>query len=129
MPRSCGFLFSREKRVTNRELLYAESGTLSESDHQRQHLLRVELMKAACPACLTPTDAITAAGIGIGDYPFDEVVRHEYRCPACHAELEQVVPVVSVGPPWHWQIRHTWLIGRLEKARLHDQMKEAAGGA
>ena len=115
--------------MTNRELLHADGAGLSEVDRQKQYLLRVELMKAACPACLTPTDAISAAGVGINGYRFDEVVRHDYRCPSCGAELEQVVPVLSVGPPWHWQIRHAWLIQRLEKARLYDELKEAAGGA
>lgn len=115
--------------MTNRELLHANGAGLSESDRQRQHLLRVELMKAACPACLKPTDAISAAGIGIDDYRFDAVIGHDYRCPSCRAQLEQVVPVLSVGPPWHWQLRQTWLTQRLEKARLYDELKEAAGGA
>lgn len=115
--------------MTNRELLHADGAVLSEVDRQRQYLLRVELLKAACPACLKPIDAVTAAGVGIDGYRFDELVRHDYRCPHCGAELEQVVPVLSVGSPWHWALQHVWLAQRLEKARLYDQLKEAAGGA
>jgi hypothetical protein len=39
-----------------------------------------------------------------------------------------VVPVMSAGPPWHWQISHSWLAQRLEKARLYDKIKEGDGG-
>jgi hypothetical protein len=113
--------------MTNRELLGAPSGALSGPDKQRQFLLRVELMQVACPACLTGVDAISAAGIGVDEYRFGEE-KHEYRCPHCGAELEQVVPVLSAGPPWHWALRHGWLAERLERARLYDQVKEAAGG-
>jgi len=114
--------------VKNRELLAADSASLSGPDRQRQHVLRVELMPVACPACLTPTDAISAAGIEIDEYRFGEV-QHEYRCPHCGAELEQVVPAFAVGPPWHWALKHAWLAERLEKARLYDRMKEDKGGS
>ena len=114
--------------MTNRELLQADGASLSELDRQRQFLLRVELTAVACPACLTPTDAIPAAGIGVDEYRFGEV-EHQYRCPSCGAELEQVVPAFAVGPPWHWQIKHSWLAQRLEKARLFDQLKEGKSGS
>jgi hypothetical protein len=113
--------------VTNRELLQAPSETLSGPDKQKQFLLRVELMQVACPACLAPADAISAAGIDVDEYRFGEV-KHEYRCPSCGAELEQVVPAFALGPPWHWALKHAWLAQELEKARLFDQMKEEKGG-
>jgi hypothetical protein len=113
--------------VTNRELLRAASEGLSAVDRQRQYVLRVELMPVACPACLTPVNALDAAGIEVDEYRFGEV-KHDYRCPHCAAELEQVVPAFAVGPPWHWQIRHAWLAERLEKARLYDKLKEGSGG-
>jgi uncharacterized protein (UPF0212 family) len=114
--------------MTNRELLAAAREGLSAADRQRQHVLRVELTAMACPACLTPLDAIRAAGIDVDDYRFGQV-RHQYQCPDCGAELEQVVPVFAAGPAWHWQLRHGWLAERLQKARLYDRLKEKSSGA
>jgi hypothetical protein len=114
--------------MTNRELLQADGQTLSPVDRQRQYVLRVELMPMACPACLQPVNAIAAAGIEIDGYRFGQV-KHEYRCPHCQAELEQIVPAFAVGPPWHWQLKHSWLAQRLEKARLYDRLKEDGGGS
>jgi hypothetical protein len=113
--------------VTNRELLASDGATLSGPDKQRQFLLRVELMRVACPACLQPADAISAAGIGVDEYRFGQV-KHDYRCPHCGAELEQIVPAFALGPPWHWALKHAWLAFELEKARLYDQMKEDRRG-
>src|SRR4051812_47521644 len=114
--------------MTNRELLDAKRETLSEPDRQKQYVLWVELTPMPCPACRALTNAIVAAGIEVDDYRFG-AVKHDYRCPHCQAELEQVVPVFSAGPPWQWQIKHSWLTERLEKARLYDKLKEGSGGA
>jgi hypothetical protein len=114
--------------VTNRELLGAKRESLSEVDRQRQYVLEVELTPMQCPACLQRADAIVAAGIQIDEYRFG-AVKHEYRCPHCGAELEQVVRVFSAGPPWTWQLKHAWLADRLEKARLYDKLKEGRGGS
>jgi hypothetical protein len=100
---------------------------LSEVDKQKRHVLEVELTPMLCPACLRRTDAITAAGVGVDAYRFG-AVKYDYQCPHCGAELEQVVPAFSVGPPWHWQIKHSWLAQRLEKARQFDELKEDDGG-
>jgi hypothetical protein len=32
-----------------------------------------------------------------------------------------VVPVVAVGPGWHWKLRHDWLAERLAKAEAYDR--------
>lgn len=113
--------------MTNRELLDAKRELLSGVDRQKQYVLLVELTPMQCPACLQRTNAIVAAGIEIDDYRFG-AVKHDYCCPHCQAELEQVVPAFSVGPPWHWQLKHSWLTERLEKARLSDGLKEGSGG-
>jgi hypothetical protein len=107
--------------MTNRDLLNTPRHHLSPRDRQRQHVLRVETTPVPCPVCRQPLDALTAAGIDVDQYDFGKS-RHKYRCPHCRAELELVVPVISLGGPgWHWQIQHQWLSAVLEKARAHDR--------
>jgi hypothetical protein len=106
--------------VTNRELLRAPPGRLAPLDKQRRHVLAVESAPVPCPACRTPVDAITAAGLDIDQYTFDAKTP-SYRCPHCRAVLDRVTPLIALGPGWLWQLNHDWLAGRLEKARLYDQ--------
>jgi hypothetical protein len=110
----------KETLVTNRELLKASKEALGAVDRQRQHLLRVELTAVPCPACLTPVNALSAAGIDIDAYSFG-AEEPTYCCPHCLAHLEQVVPLFPVGPGWLWQLNHNWLAERLHKAELFEQ--------
>jgi hypothetical protein len=112
--------------VTNRELLRAPPDRLSPLDKQRRHVLAVESAPVPCPACRTPVDVITAAGIDVDQYTFDARAR-EYRCPHCGAVLDRVTPLVALGPGWLWQLNTEWLTGRLEKARRYDQEHPAPG--
>ena len=102
--------------MTNRELLNTPKSLLSEVDRQRLFLLRVEGAAMPCPACKKPVNLFDAAGIAIDQYDFGKT-HHAYRCPACGAELEQVVPVFSIGPLWHWQLKDDWLQHQLAKAQ------------
>lgn len=109
--------------MTNRELLNMPRSRLSEVDKQRLFLLRVEGTPMLCPACKKAVNAFNAAGITIDDYDFGKTER-PYRCPSCEAELEQVVPLFSIGPLWHWQLRQEWLHRQLEKAKAADEASQ-----
>lgn len=106
--------------MTNRELLNTPEQCLTEVDRQRRYLLRVDGTPMPCPACKKPLDLFTAAGIDLDVYDFGETT-YAYRCPACAAELEQVVPFIASGSLWHWQLSHDWLQERLRKADAFDQ--------
>jgi hypothetical protein len=105
--------------VTNRELLRAPPHTLSPLDRQRRHVLAVESSPVPCPACETPVDAVTAAGLGLDQYTFSPATP-AYRCPHCGAVLDRVTPLVAFGPGWDWALNREWLAGRLEKARRYE---------
>jgi endogenous inhibitor of DNA gyrase (YacG/DUF329 family) len=111
--------------VTNRELLCAPRDRLSPADRQRQHVLRTETAPVPCPACKTPVDAVTAAGLDVDRYPFNPTAP-SYKCPHCGAALEQLVPLAGPGPGWHWELESDWLADRLRKAALYygEQHKE-----
>jgi hypothetical protein len=102
--------------MTNRELLNMPRPLLDEADKQRLFLLRVQGTPMPCPACKRPVHAFDAAGITVDAYDFGKT-RHAYRCPACGARLEQVVPPFSIGPFWHWRLEGGWLREQLEKAK------------
>jgi hypothetical protein len=106
--------------MTNRELLATPRERLGPVDRQRQHVLRAELSPAPCPACLQPLDALAAAGVDVDAYRFDAETP-ACRCPHCGAVLDRVVPLFAAGPGWHWQLNHSWLAGRLRRARLYDR--------
>lgn len=110
--------------MTNRELLRAPPEKLSALDRQRRHVLAVESSPAPCPACRTPLDAITAAGLDIDQYTFG-CDTPTCRCPHCGAVLDRVTPLVAFGPGWHWRLNHDWLAERLGKARLYDAQHPA----
>ncbi len=105
--------------MTNRELLHAPPHTLSPLDLQRRHVLAVESSPVPCPACETPVDAVTAAGLDLDQYTFGPATPG-YRCPCCGAVLDRVTPLVAFGPGWHWALNREWLAERLEKARRYD---------
>jgi hypothetical protein len=108
--------------MTNREILRASPAVLSESDRQRQYVLRVHLVAPPCPACGRGLNCLEAAGIDIDDFDCDAVARHACVCP-CGAELEQVVPAVTGGGRlWHWNVEDDWLRTQLEKARAYDRL-------
>lgn len=106
--------------MTNRELLNMPRSRLSQVDKQRLFLLRVEGTPMPCPACGRKVNAFDAAGIAIENYDFGKT-EHTYCCPTCRAELEQVVPLFSIGPLWHWQLSQEWLRRQLAKARTTDK--------
>ncbi|HEY1377731.1 MAG TPA: hypothetical protein VGF55_13110 [Gemmataceae bacterium] len=106
--------------MTNRELLHAPKEALGPADRQRQFVLNVALTPVPCPACQAPVDALAAAGVGVDRYDFGRADR-AFRCPSCAAALEQVVPVLAVGPGWFWELDRDWLAGRLAKARQYDR--------
>lgn len=105
--------------MTNRELLRTPPEKLAPLDRQRRHVLAVESAPVPCPACRTPVDAITAAGLDIDQYTFGPATP-AYRCPHCEAVLDRVTPLVAFGPGWLWQLNHPWLAGQLRKAELYD---------
>ena len=105
--------------MTNRDLLRAPPNTLSPLDRQRRHVLAVESSPVPCPACRTPVDAITAAGLDLDQYTFDARTPG-YRCPHCGAVLDRVTPLVAFGPGWHWELNRPWLADRLRRAGLYD---------
>ena len=107
--------------MTNRELLEAPEQSLSAVGRQRRHALRVELSAMPCPACAAPVGALAAAGVEVDDYAFGAETR-PFHCPSCGAVLEQVVPFIALGPPWHRALDREWLGGRLQRARLCDQL-------
>ena len=107
--------------MTNRELLRAPRDALGPVERQRHYVLRVESTPVPCPACHTPVEAITAAGLDLDQYAFGRRPP-EYRCPRCAAALAQVVPVLAAGGPgWHWALGRAWLAERLAQARLYDR--------
>lgn len=106
--------------MTTRELLRAWPDTLSPRDRQRQHVLAVASSPVPCPACQTPVDAVTAAGLDIDEYLLGQDTL-TYRCPHCQAVLDRITPLIAFGPGWHWQLHHDWLADRLRKAHLYDQ--------
>lgn len=111
--------------MTNREILKLPREHLGEVDRQRQFLLRAEATPVPCPACKRPLNAFEAAGIDLDDYDFGHT-KHEYRCPGCAAELEQVTPFfASGGTLWHWHLQDAWLRERLDRARAFDQRKQS----
>lgn len=115
--------------MTNRDLLKTPEQLLGELDRQRLFLLRVEGAPVPCPACQKLVNTFDAAGIDIDSYDFG-VTKYAYRCPACAAELEQVVPFITAGAhPWHWQLKHAWLQDQLRKAKAFDQQQERQGGS
>lgn len=110
--------------MTNRELLNTPEQMLSGLDRQRLFILRVDGTPMPCPACKQPVNLFDAAGIDLDAYDFG-TTKHAYGCPACGAELEQIVPFIAGGGPgWHWEIRHTWLQERLRKAKAFDEQNE-----
>jgi hypothetical protein len=107
--------------MTNRELLQAPRDTLSELDNQRLFLLRVEGTAAPCPACKRPVNAFEAAGVTLDSYDFG-CTQYAYRCPACAAELEQMLPLFAGGGAlWCWRLKDSWLQEQLRKAKAFDQ--------
>jgi uncharacterized protein (UPF0212 family) len=97
---------------------------LNAVDKQRQFVLHVESTPVPCPACKKPINAFEAAGITLDDYDFRHT-QYEYRCPACGAELEQIVPFLAAGGAlWHWHLRDSWLQERLRKAQELDRQKQ-----
>ena len=106
--------------MTNRELLRADDEHLTELDRQKRHVLRIELAPMPCPACHTPVNALTSAGIDIDAFDFG-ATKLTYRCPHCKAELVQIVPFVAIGPGWYWHLSHDWLAERLHKAREYER--------
>lgn len=110
--------------MTNREILQTPKEMLREVDRQRQFLLRVESTPVPCPACKKPVNAFEAAGITLDDYDFGNT-QYEYRCPACGAELEQIVPFIAAGGALrHWHLKDSWLQERLHQAQEFDHQKE-----
>jgi hypothetical protein len=114
--------------MTNRELRNTPHALLSEVDRQRPLLLRVEGAAMPCPACPKAVNVFDAAGLDIDQHDFSKT-RPTYRCPACSAELEPVVPVFSLGPLWPWQLKDEGRQRQLEKAREFDQQVKQEGGA
>jgi endogenous inhibitor of DNA gyrase (YacG/DUF329 family) len=112
--------------MTNSELLTTPRELLGALDRQRLFLLRVESQFMPCPACQKPVNAFAAAGITIDDYDFGET-KYAYKCPHCHAELEQIVPFFCVGPLWTWQLKQAWLNQQLAKARAVGDQTPAQG--
>ncbi len=110
--------------MTNRELLNTPKRLLSEVDKQRLFLLRVESAPMPCPACKKACNAFEAAGIAVDAYDFGRT-GHNYTCPACGAELEQVVPLFSIGPLWGWLLKDEWLQQQLQKAKAFDRQRQA----
>jgi uncharacterized protein (UPF0212 family) len=114
--------------MVNRDLLKTPKELLSELDKQRLHLLRVESAAMPCPACKTPVDAISAAGIDLDAYDFG-TTRYSYRCPTCSAEVDQVVPLFpGGGHVWLWQLKESWLQAQRQKAKAFDQLPKAKEG-
>jgi hypothetical protein len=108
-------------RVTNRELLSAAREVLTELDRQRQFLLQTDGTPMPCPACKNPVNLFDAAGIDLDAYDFGST-SYACRCPSCQAELEQILPFMAgLGPPWHWQLKDSWLQEQLSKARAFEQ--------
>jgi hypothetical protein len=114
--------------MTNRELLNTPKRLLSEVDKQRLFLLRVESAPMPCPACKKACNAFEAAGIAVDAYDFGRT-GYDYTCPACGAELEQVVPLFSIGPLWAWQLKDDWLEQQLQKAKAFDRQGQAGQGS
>ena len=111
--------------MVNRDILKTSKALLSELDKQRLFLLRVESTPMPCPACKTPVDAITAAGIDLDDYDFGTTT-YSYRCPSCRAELDQIVPAFPASASiWLWQLKDSWLQQQLKKAKAFDQQPKA----
>lgn len=96
-------------------------------DRQRLFLLRVESTPVPCPACKRAVNAFEAAGIDLDDYDFGNT-QYEYRCPACGAALEQVVPFITAGGAlWHWHLKDSWLQEQLRKAKALDRAQQGQG--
>jgi hypothetical protein len=109
--------------MTNRQLLQTPEPLLSELDKQRLFLLRTEGTPVPCPACKRPVNAFDAAGIDLDAYDFG-ATQYAYRCPACGARLEQVVPLISSGGSlWHWLLQDAWLQEQLRRAKAFDQQQ------
>src|SRR5271156_198900 len=102
--------------MTNLEILRMLEPLLGALDRQRLFLLRVEGTPAPCPACKKPVNVFDAARIDVDAYDFGKAPT-AYRCPACAAELEQVVPFVAVVGHWHWKLKQSWLDEQLRKAK------------
>jgi hypothetical protein len=110
--------------MNNHQILTTRKDRLTEVDRQRQFLLRVEGSPMPCPACKKPVNVFQAAGITLEEYDFGKTT-HTYRCPACGAELEQVVPVfASGGSLWHWHLKDSWLQEQLRKAKAFDTKEQ-----
>ena len=115
--------------MTNRQLLQTSPQALNELDRQKHFLLGVEGTPMPCPACARPVNVFDAAGIDPDAYDFGKTA-YEYRCRACGAELEQVVPFLAGGPhPWHWQLKPSWLRDQLRKAKAFDELGISKTGA
>jgi hypothetical protein len=114
--------------MLNRDLLKTPRELLGELEKQRLFLLRVDGTPMPCPACKTPVDAFSAAGIDVDAYDFG-ATQHNYRCPTCGAELDQVVPLFTGGGHvWHWQLNDSWLQEQLRKAKAFDQQPKSTEG-
>jgi uncharacterized protein (UPF0212 family) len=114
--------------MTNRELLNTPEKLLKELDRQRLYLLRIDGTSMPCPACKKPVNLFDAAGIELDSYDFG-VTKYAFRCPACGAALEQIVPFISGGGElWHWQIKDSWLQEQLRKAKANDESKALRPG-
>jgi hypothetical protein len=111
--------------MTNRELLNMPKTVLGEIDKQRLFLLRVEGTRQPCPVCRKPINLFEAASIDIDQYDFGKT-EYTCRCPHCAAELEQVVPALSLGPMWFWQLKEAWLQDQLSKARAWERQQKPA---
>jgi hypothetical protein len=107
--------------MTNFELMKTPREQLSALDRQKQYVLLKELTPVPCPVCKEPLNALSAAGIDVDQFDFGRT-KYEYRCRHCQAELELVIPVITVGGPgWQWQIKHEWLTAMLAKAWAYDR--------
>ena len=60
--------------------------------------------------------------VDLDDYDFGRT-RHDYRCPACEAELEQITPPIGSGPLWYWVLKPDWLRAACRLAKAKEQAR------
>lgn len=94
--------------MSNEEILRTPDALLGALDRQRKFLLKVALERCRCPVCGHASNLLEAARIELNAYTFEnKSMRYLCPNPICGIELEQVVPLMVLGPrSWTWVRKH-----------------------
>ena len=97
---------TEHKRMTLRQLIEEDLPRLCPAaERQRAFIWKQNAVRVPCPNCATPINVIEAGNLNLDEPPPENTSEPDYFCPACHRELQFVVPLFPTGRAWYlWQL-------------------------